>query len=322
MINVSKELENEILILYKQTKNMHEVRRKLNIGFRKIKKVLDDNNIYRKGGTQNNCLGKEDEIIKKYLSGISKHKLREEYKTNEKTINNILESNNIKIRTHLESKQNKNLKHDFFSDIDTEAKAYILGLAFADGSISPERRIKTSYVFQISFKEEDKYLLDYIKENLCYDGNLYYVPSKEKIIRNKKVYSSGQYMLHIPSKQLVNDLEKLGMSKKDKFPNIREDLISHFIRGVFDGDGCISISKRGDIEIFIMGTENFLNETNKYINFNKPKFTRGIYKSRKSGRLNAIKFANYIYENANIYMKRKYNKFAVLSQKLQKTQDY
>ena len=49
---------------------------------------------------------------------------------------------------------------NFFSNIDTKEKAYILGFAFADGSINPNRKNKKSYCFSLSIMESDKYLLE------------------------------------------------------------------------------------------------------------------------------------------------------------------
>ena len=99
-------------------------------------------------------------------------------------------------------------------------------------------------------------------------------------------------------------------SFKITFPSyLEENLIKHFIRGYFDGDGCVSVSKRNDIEIKILGTESFLNELNQYINFSCVRYKKGIYEIRKGGVNNALRFYKYIYQDATIYLKRKYKKY-------------
>lgn len=310
---------NIVINMYKEGYSIRSIGSKLHIDQRRVRKVLLENNIkINKGGLKNNCLINKDNIIREYNNGASINSLICKYNTNYLTIKTMLDENHIHVRNLEETLVSKSVNINYFDVIDTEEKAYILGLAYADGSISFNRKIKTSYCFSIGFKEGDQYILDKIKKSMNSTHSITYIPSKKQGYKS----NNGFYRLAITSKQIFNSLLKLGMKDKNSIPNIPNELLHHFIRGIFDGDGCISISSRGDIDMHIMGNENFLNELNKHIHFNKPTLVRNIYRIRKSGRLNAIKFSNYIYKDATIYLERKYNKFAVLSQKLQKTQDY
>ena len=51
------------------------------------------------------------------------------------------------------------------------------------------------------------------------------------------------YRIDLKSKQMFEDLQRLGVEPNKSltctFPNINKDLMPHFIRGLFDGDGCV-----------------------------------------------------------------------------------
>lgn len=58
-------------------------------------------------------------------------------------------------------------------------------------------------------------------------------------------------ILAMASKHMCESLEKWGLTQNKTFtitfPDfLKEDLISHFVRGYFDGDGCACISRRKD----------------------------------------------------------------------------
>ena len=101
-----------------------------------------------------------------------------------------------------------------------------------------------------------------------------------------------------------------------KFPNesIFKDksLIRHFIRGYFDGDGCLGITLTRNSPFFeILGTKHILNSISKYLFVNK------IYSNHNSKYTYILKYsgtkavvASYLlYDNATIYLDRKYKKF-------------
>ena len=84
-----------------------------------------------------------------------------------------------------------------------------------------------------------------------------------KSILNEKVFYKVKWI--VQNKHLWNILNSYGCTPRKsltlKFPDIKifksKDLIRHFIRGYFDGDGCISFSNKDHTKIFcnILGTE-------------------------------------------------------------------
>ena len=76
----------------------------------------------------------EREICSLYKKGKSKNYICKIYHCRLEAINNVLKNNNIKTRPFGLTK-NLNIKEDFFEVIDSEEKAYFLGLLFTDGRL-------------------------------------------------------------------------------------------------------------------------------------------------------------------------------------------
>ena len=128
------------------------------------------------------------------------------------------------------------LREDYFSEIDTPIKAYFLGLLFADGCIFEN---ETSMRLTITLIHEDHYLLERLQSELQANNTLIYSERDNTMT------------LSVTSKDLCSNLLKQGMSllKKDrKAPyHLKNELIPAFIRGYFDGDGCIYFRERNGV---------------------------------------------------------------------------
>lgn len=218
----------------------------------------------------------------------------------------------------------------FFEKIDTENKAYWLGFLYADGCILDMKLsdgTKIPQTLQISISVKDIEIIYKFMKDIELEKNIYIGTS-----HNKK--SETQYCrLQVGSSIMVNDLIKYGCTPRKtytlKFPNnISKDLIRHFIRGYFDGDGSVYLSehmqydKRRGKEYLqqsfccnFQGTYDFLSSLESILNENNI-ITRplrkghGMVYSLDFGRKDSmINFFHYIYDNCNVYLDRKYNKF-------------
>ncbi len=200
------------------------------------------------------------------------------------------------------------VKEDFFKEgINTSEQAYLLGLLYADGSVNSGGTMK------ISLQDRDEHILQEIKTLLGYTGPLYTVKKQGNRYQQK--------CLCISRKTLVDDIIRLGCipnkTFKLVFPTndiVPNNLIWHFIRGVFDGDGSVtkySFSITGCYD-FVLGISNFLNNINmehkiyqRYPDRDAKKSCHSLFIYKKQHRL---KFFNLLYENSTIYLDRKYNK--------------
>ena len=201
-----------------------------------------------------------------------------------------------------------NFNIDYFEKIDSEDKAYFLGFIVADGCISESSNSI------IIYQKETDILYDF-KKCIKFEGDIF--TSKTRNISN----------ITITSNKTKNDLYKLGIySNKTmivKYPNISESLQNHFMRGVFDGDGCVSLrtdkrdnSQRGQVNI-CSGSYDFIieyyNRLVKYSNLsgrNKIRCPIGTYYVVDWGGLSDVEnIYNFLYKDANIFLKRKKETF-------------
>ncbi|MBI2338497.1 hypothetical protein HYU95_04930 [Candidatus Daviesbacteria bacterium] len=121
-----------------------------------------------------------------------------------------------------------------FFDIWSKDMAYVLGYFAADGSMYKNKR-RSCY---IAFTSTDEELINLIKK----------IMSVSNAIENyKNPYKTWKrrYVLQIGSRKLFLKLIELGFTPRKsltlKFPKeLPNELLRHFVRGYFDGDGCAS----------------------------------------------------------------------------------
>lgn len=135
--------------------------------------------------------------------------------------------------------------HNYFSDIDTEEKAYILGFLIADGNIEVKQR-GNCFTSRLTFSNsiDDFEIIELIRNQLSPDIPLYKRDCKVGA-KNRK----DQICFRIVSSKLCNTLiekynilprKTLHSDFKFDFDLIPIELQHHFIRGFFDGDGSVS----------------------------------------------------------------------------------
>lgn len=129
----------------------------------------------------------------------------------------------------------------YFDAIDNEYKAYWLGFLMADGY-----NHESKSCIAIRLQLEDKEILEKFKNELNYTGHIYEFHRITAVNKLNRSYCE----LNLCSPIFSESLSKLGCIQGKtyllQFPDLRTDLIQHFIRGYFDGDGCLSITSRKD----------------------------------------------------------------------------
>lgn len=200
----------------------------------------------------------------------------------------------------------KSFNIHYFDKIDTEEKAYWLGFLFADGAITQYNK---SYDIELSLNINDK---EHVEKYAKAIGKNY--------VNNNSTYRSRCI---VGSKHMFNTLASYGCTVKKsltlKFPNesIFKDktLIRHFIRGYFDGDGCVSFGNKDHTipTVSIIGTKDFLNgiqliyKSNKNLRNNNK--NQNITKVLKYSTNEAFTFIDWLYKDSTIYLERKYNRY-------------
>lgn len=149
------------------------------------------------------------------------------------------------------------LNEEYFEVIDTEEKAYILGFIFADGNISDFNKDK-HYKLRITLKESDLGILEIIKKELNFNGNIH--TRKLKGAKAPDNYFINE--LSISSKKLILSLVDKGAVPNKTFiktfPQLPNNLLRHFIRGYFDGNGSLYLGKSHYISELSTGSQSFM----------------------------------------------------------------
>ena len=247
-----------------------------------------------------------------YKDHQSAYKVAEIYGVNHKTVYALMEHYGIKQEIGSQGARKVNLNHDYFEVIDTPEKAYWLGFIMADGCIY-KGADKYSLRLQINLKSSDIEHLEKFQRAI----------NSSYKIQVKKVGNSETCILKINSTKFCKDLIKHGVTERKsivcQYPKIPEELNIHFIRGYFDGDGCICIGKNPTFSI--VGTYEFLIEVQdvliKECGLNKTKFGKrreetDIFTLLYCGRNNVKKIRDWMYLDARMYIERKFDKFYLI----------
>ena len=256
----------------------------------------------------------EQQIIDMYLNqNMSTVKIGKVFGYSHKPIAKVLERHNIP-RTGVGNRKYK-LNENYFDEINTPNKAYILGFLYADGCNSMQKS-----TIHISLQEEDKQILEDMRKEIGSEKELEFIDNSNK--HNFGYTYKNMWRLNMFSKHMCETLENIGMmpnkSLKITFPNIDESLYSHFIRGVFDGDGCIHNSKGKTRHLCsIVGTYDLCNFLKEY--FEKMGFSSHVREASNHNGITAVfeiwkkdsvmQFLDFLYSDAEMYLERKYQRY-------------
>jgi len=203
---------------------------------------------------------------------------------------------------------------DYFRNIDTPEKAYWLGFICADGSVNKD---------EVSIKLQASDIGHLKKINKALRGNVKPTEFERQCNLNDKWYKGCQIRFH--SREMIEDLNNNGVHQNKsltiEYPNVKAELNSHFVRGYFDGNGCITKTSHKSKNFkhhyvrcdFTCGSIKFVEKLREVLNLSDIKSyicqeKNNTYRLRIGGMQNVDKFFNYIYKDAKIYLDRKYNK--------------
>lgn len=304
---LQKIVENDILSLYNSGRSIKSLHKEYNISERSISQYLSQNGV---------PIRKDKDLLtydvfeaqKLYENGLTLNEISQKLNVTRQSISKQLKKIGVKV---LRANIMKDLNENVFDSIDTEEKAYWLGFLFADGNISN----KNNYI-RINLSKKDKKHLEKLKMFLNYERDVLDYETKQG-------YNISR--MSVSNKHLWNKLNELGCTPNKsltlKFPkcvfNEKQELIRHFLRGYFDGDGCLSFRDKEHKrpKIYLLGTVDFLREMETLIPFkplkniylkhkNRNNFITGVWS--KEGKM-AYEFAKYLYENSTIFLDRKYD---------------
>lgn len=238
------------------------------------------------------------------------------FKTRPESIRALLRKNNIEII----DKHTRFYPRDsnFFHVIDAPQKAYWLGMFYADGTVSS----KTN---QISLTLKDLEHVEKFRAALKAVNKIVTINDK----RFTKPCLTYEFSIH--DQQLHQDLITNGVLPNKSYlsfglPQINDvNLMRHFIRGYFDGDGGISYKMtdepgRAHFSVSFTGNFQFLTELKQFLNCAQISLSQNCvskitYNFSIGGRLKVLSFLNWLYQDAteDIRLDRKYQSYLTIS---------
>ncbi len=252
---------------------------------------------------------KMEEICLRRLKGETIQALANDLGLKIASLERCLQKDNITPDQSVQREINREYKidHDFFKKIDSEKKAYLLGLIMTDGNIH-----KQHHSLRFDFQKRDRELCENARKLLSSDA---------KIIERDITKGGPQVRIQFNSKTLCEDLSKMGVERgtktcTNKFPGesiVPKCFQRDFIRGAIDGDGSVMISNRKTENthyktygVCLVGTHDIvkgvqevlvrdagLNETK----IAKDKRSHVVYTLTYGGTGNVAKIFEYLYPN-------------------------
>jgi len=194
-----------------------------------------------------------------------------------------------------------------FFDNWSDRMAYVLGLILTDGNIGTDDN-------RISITMKDAEHLEKVKKKL----------KSNHPIKYRKFH--GIYQFGFAREKMSDRLNELGIIKNKSlivgFPKVPDKFLSHFIRGVFDGDGTVFFerSRKSPLRVsFTSGSKKFITALEDILHTQAGVSKRTIYKLHRKNtsyyirycHKDSLKFFDYIYAGADesMLLERKHQKF-------------
>ena len=302
---------------YKWGVSLGEISKRSGVGYctiTKIRRQLGISKAKRKAWNKRLTKDIEEKFVREYDAGKSANKIAKKYGFKRReTVLEILKKHGV---TRREPKIVTHYKEDFFENIDSLEKAYILGLIMTAGYI-----VKDYCGVGIQLTKKDGYILRKIAKILGSTNKVLHIncDTKRKTLPNAK----DMCRLTITNRKIAEDLKKLGVVRnKSKVLEyngcVPDKYLSHFFRGLIDGDGCIGVTKGGYLR-FSMGSasKKFIEaicniKSYFYVRSKKvTRFKRCVFYELfiSGGNAKIQEILRWMYKDkGDLYLRRKYDK--------------
>ncbi len=209
--------------------------------------------------------------------------------------------------------------NEVFFDQWSDQMAYVLGFLYADGSLEDASYIRGKYV-RVTNTDHDR--IEAIKKLL---------DSEHTVVQEDKGGNyKRRYLLRIGNSKMYDQLISLGLTPRKsltmKFPKVPEKYLGPFVRGYFDGDGCVYLEMRATgrpkrlLTVFTSGSKAFLQQLHLQLQSHAGIAGSGLYahgstkgayqlrySSEDSSRLFKLMYGKAI--EPDLFLRRKYDIF-------------
>lgn len=206
----------------------------------------------------------DQDIIKEYANGASLAELSRKSKMSVYKIKQLLNKNNITIRSRFEQavytnmSRGKKINHNYFDKLNNE-KSYYLGFLAADGCVRPNRN-----EIKIGLSSIDRKWLEEFRNKLQSERTIKDYTTSKGFQVSELLFSSLKIKTELAKYSIIPNKTYIGITMK----NIPNEYKLAFIKGYFDGDGSFSYNKNTKqckIQI-VSNTKGILKEINDFLN--------------------------------------------------------
>ena len=310
MSKITESIGKEIISKYNNGIKVKDIVKEYNISQQTINRYLKSQNIskikYR--SCRRFDKNKENQIIELYKKGYSQKEIAILYNTFNTSIRRVLLRNNIILRGSSNiirlCKHNPFKKNDEYSD-------YFLGLLVTDGGMTKEKDSSRNYGINLSLSEVDSYMIELFRN---------WASPNSKITKTyQKINGSYMYSVTITNKEAEEWLRrKANFYRKSYEAKLYIPLNWNILRGIFDGDGGFLQHNKNSLEFMICSASyTFIQQIYYFLVKNNinPKFrirkksNKSVYYIYVYKQDDVIKIGKLMYNNAHIYLNRKYEKW-------------
>ena len=218
----------------------------------------------------------------------------------------------------------RNVTHIYderFERVDSEERAYWLGFLYADGYNNPVK----GYLGIKLARRDRGHLVKFCDFLKIKRNKIKTKAPSTRICMGRKIYGNGSCTVTISGKTISRHLEKLGMVQAKSlildFPSrksVPKKFVRHFIRGYFDGDGCLTRSffnRAVRYRVIFLGTLEFCNglitELKNIVPLKlwKRRGKVNVYPCVVSGNIQVSRLLEWMYSEASVWLDRKYEKY-------------
>ncbi len=250
----------------------------------------------------------------------STYRLARDFKVHQSVMQRALRRIGEVLRSPDKDYRKYRLNETYFDIIDTDEKAYWLGFLYADGGLSNYRgNGVTTYSVRLGLIATDDGILVRMRDTLY--------PDKDKPIgypKGRGGYPNGQSQayMEVHSKHMIKALIDKGCGLRKsltlRFPTsdqVPDHLARHFVRGYFDGDGCITWNRkkwRVQATFSLLSSLSFVKRFAKilkghgiYVGLSQTKHSPQIWRASVSKQSSLLFLHDYIYRGTSLYLPRK-----------------
>lgn len=254
----------------------------------------------------------EQDVINLYGENLSPKKIGRMYGVSPVPVRRVLREAGVKLRDRSSGNRRYAINEHFFDVIDSEEKAYFLGMLYADGY----NNRRTSCV-ALSLKESDREILEKLNDAIGSGRPLQRVVHKNTYSKNGCI----TMRLSLNGQHISRQLEEIGCVQKKtfalQFPSwMPRGLWRHFIRGYVDGDGSIDRNPlKSRLRLSLVSSSSFCSQLYEVFLmelgvvafvYHPKRLKDGLDWFQVSGNQKTQVVLDWLYGDSNISMRRKH----------------